>query len=156
MSGLLQGDVVVEVNGQNVEKESLEDVILHVKKGGDTLSLLVVDQKGYDWLKKNGKPITVNKLAPTSEVFNNTVYLTALSVIKPHTPKVFKIHKQRHNLSHAFIYISSWICYRWRKMFQVLLNHQHWRLMTCLMTALLLMTALMTALSPSSYSVNDH
>lgn len=71
MSGLLQGDVVVEVNGQNVEKESLEDVILHVKKGGDTLSLLVVDQKGYDWLKKNGKPITVNKLAPTSEVEEN-------------------------------------------------------------------------------------
>uniref|UniRef100_A0A671QPB2 Na(+)/H(+) exchange regulatory cofactor NHE-RF3-like n=1 Tax=Sinocyclocheilus anshuiensis TaxID=1608454 RepID=A0A671QPB2_9TELE len=66
-SGLLQGDVVVEVNGQNVEKESVEDVILHVKRGGDTLSLLVVDQKGYDWLKKNGKPITVNKLAPISE-----------------------------------------------------------------------------------------
>ncbi|KAI2664682.1 Na(+)/H(+) exchange regulatory cofactor NHE-RF3 [Labeo rohita] len=69
-SGLLQGDVVVEVNGQNVEKESMEDVILHVKRG-DALSLLVVDQKGYDWLKKNGKPITVNKLAPISEVEEN-------------------------------------------------------------------------------------
>ncbi|KAK7173138.1 hypothetical protein R3I93_003071 [Phoxinus phoxinus] len=66
-SGLLQGDVVVEVNGQNVEKKSVEDVILHVKRAGDTLSLLVVDQKGYDWLKKNGKPITVNKLATISE-----------------------------------------------------------------------------------------
>uniref|UniRef100_A0A673GE45 PDZ domain containing 3b n=1 Tax=Sinocyclocheilus rhinocerous TaxID=307959 RepID=A0A673GE45_9TELE len=71
MSGLLQCDVVVEVNGQNVEKESVEDVILHVKRGGGTLSLLVVDQKGYDWLKKNGKPITVNKLAPISEVEEN-------------------------------------------------------------------------------------
>ncbi|KAF4113289.1 NHERF family PDZ scaffold protein 4b [Onychostoma macrolepis] len=71
MSGLLQGDVVVEVNGQNVEKESVEDVTLHVKRGGDTLSLLVVDQKGYDWLKKNGKPVTVNKLAPISEVEEN-------------------------------------------------------------------------------------
>lgn len=89
------------MNGQNAEKESLEDVILHVKRGEDTLSLLVVDQKGYDWLKKNEKPITVNKLAPISEVCNNTVYLTALSVIKPHTPNVFKTHKQRHHLSHA-------------------------------------------------------
>uniref|UniRef100_A0A8C1GEZ5 PDZ domain containing 3b n=1 Tax=Cyprinus carpio TaxID=7962 RepID=A0A8C1GEZ5_CYPCA len=71
MSGLLQGDVVVEVNGQNVEKESVEDVILHVKREGDTLSVLVVDQKGYDWLKKNGKQITVNKLAPISEVEEN-------------------------------------------------------------------------------------
>lgn len=75
MSGLLQGDVVVEVNGQNVEKESVEDVILHVKREGDTLSVLVVDQKGYDWLKKNGKQITVNKLAPISEVRNN-IYLS--------------------------------------------------------------------------------
>ncbi|XP_059406706.1 NHERF family PDZ scaffold protein 4b isoform X2 [Carassius carassius] len=71
MSGLLQGDVVVEVNGQNVEKESVEDVILNVKRGGDALSLLVVDQKGYDLLKKNGKPITVNKLVPISEVEEN-------------------------------------------------------------------------------------
>ncbi|XP_067296267.1 NHERF family PDZ scaffold protein 4b isoform X2 [Pseudorasbora parva] len=67
-SGLLQGDVVVEVNGQNVEKQSVEDVILHVKRGGDALSLLVVDQEGYDWLKKNGKPITVNQLSTISEV----------------------------------------------------------------------------------------
>lgn len=59
------------MNGQNVEKESVEDVILHVKRGGDTLSLLVVDQRGYDWLKKNGKPITLNKLAPISEVHDN-------------------------------------------------------------------------------------
>ncbi|KAK9974998.1 hypothetical protein ABG768_023062 [Culter alburnus] len=81
-SGLLQGDVVVEVNGQNVEKESVEDVILHVKRGGDTLSLLVVDQKGYDWLKKNGKPITVNKLATISEVEESVS-----SAAEPPTPK---------------------------------------------------------------------
>lgn len=60
--------MVVEVNGQNVEKESLEDVIVHVKRGGETLSLLVVDQEGYDWLKQNGKPVTVNKLETISEV----------------------------------------------------------------------------------------
>ncbi|KAK2912066.1 hypothetical protein Q8A67_004199 [Cirrhinus molitorella] len=81
-SGLLQGDVVVEVNGQNVEKESVEDVTLHLKRGGDTLSLLVVDQKGYDWLKKNGKPITVNKLEPISEVEEN-----AASAAEPPTLK---------------------------------------------------------------------
>ncbi|XP_051981737.1 NHERF family PDZ scaffold protein 4b isoform X1 [Xyrauchen texanus] len=47
-SGLLQGDVVVEVNGQNVEKESVEDVISHVQRGGSSLSLLVVNQRGYE------------------------------------------------------------------------------------------------------------
>lgn len=77
------------MNGQNVEKESVEDVILHVKRGGDTLSLLVVDQKGYDWLKKNGKPITVNKLATISEVCNNvSILINCMSVTHTHTHNI--------------------------------------------------------------------
>ncbi|KAI7812996.1 NHERF family PDZ scaffold protein 4b isoform X1 [Triplophysa rosa] len=60
-SGLLQGDAVVEVNGQNVENETVEDVILCVKSGGRSLTLLVVDRRGYEWLKMNGKPITAKK-----------------------------------------------------------------------------------------------
>ncbi|XP_017557234.1 PDZ domain containing 3b isoform X1 [Pygocentrus nattereri] len=67
-SGLLQGDVIVEVNGQNVEDECLEDVILLMKKGETTLSLLVVDRPGYECLKKNGKPITAEKVVKASEV----------------------------------------------------------------------------------------
>ncbi|XP_053474518.1 NHERF family PDZ scaffold protein 4b isoform X3 [Ictalurus furcatus] len=66
-SGLLQGDVLVEVNGQNVEQECLEDVILLMKKGGSSLSLLVMDRPGYDWMKKTGKPITSQKVAKASE-----------------------------------------------------------------------------------------
>ncbi|XP_036436343.1 LOW QUALITY PROTEIN: PDZ domain containing 3b [Colossoma macropomum] len=67
-SGLLQGDVIVEVNGQNVEDECLEDVILLMKKGETSLSLLVVDRPGYEWMKKNGKPITAEKVVKASEV----------------------------------------------------------------------------------------
>lgn len=66
-SGLLQGDVLVEVNGQNVEEECLEDVILLMKKGGSSLSMLVMDRPGYDWMKKTGKPITSQKVAKASE-----------------------------------------------------------------------------------------
>ncbi|XP_060769428.1 NHERF family PDZ scaffold protein 4b isoform X2 [Neoarius graeffei] len=66
-SGLLQGDVLVEVNGENVEEECLEDVILLMKKGGSSLSLLVMDRPGYEWMKKNGKPITTEKVAKASE-----------------------------------------------------------------------------------------
>uniref|UniRef100_A0A4W4FY26 PDZ domain-containing protein n=1 Tax=Electrophorus electricus TaxID=8005 RepID=A0A4W4FY26_ELEEL len=58
-SGLLQGDVVVEVNGQNVEEECMEDVILLMKKEGHSLSLLVIDKPGYEWMKKNARPITL-------------------------------------------------------------------------------------------------
>lgn len=56
-SGLRQGDVLVEVNGENVEEECLEDVILLMKEGGNLLFLLVIDRPGYEWMKKNGKPI---------------------------------------------------------------------------------------------------
>lgn len=56
-SGLLQGDVLVEVNGQNVEEECIEDVILLMKEAGNLLFLLVIDRSGYEWMKKNGKPI---------------------------------------------------------------------------------------------------
>lgn len=49
------------MNGQNVENETVEDVILRVKIGGTSLTLLVVDRKGYEWLKMNGKPITAKK-----------------------------------------------------------------------------------------------
>ncbi|XP_022523387.2 PDZ domain containing 3b isoform X1 [Astyanax mexicanus] len=67
-SGLLQGDVVVEVNGQNVEEECLEDVILLMKMGGNTLSLLVVDRPGYEWMKQNREPISAEKAVKASEV----------------------------------------------------------------------------------------
>lgn len=61
-SGLRQGDVLVEVNGQNVEEESLENVFLLMKEGGLLLFLLVIDRPGYERMKKNGKPsITVAK-----------------------------------------------------------------------------------------------
>ncbi|KAM9441396.1 NHERF family PDZ scaffold protein 4b isoform 1-T2 [Clarias gariepinus] len=61
-SGLLQGDVLLEVNGQNVEDECLEDVILLMKKGGSSLSLLVMDSPGYERKKKNENPITAEKV----------------------------------------------------------------------------------------------
>lgn len=46
------GDIVIEVNGQNVEDQYLEDVIMLVKEGGPCLSLLVKDKDNED-LKKS-------------------------------------------------------------------------------------------------------
>lgn len=43
-AGLVTGDVVVGVNGQNVEGESLEDVIMLMKQGGQMLSLSVMEK----------------------------------------------------------------------------------------------------------------
>ncbi|KAG9348258.1 hypothetical protein JZ751_001993 [Albula glossodonta] len=54
-AGLWEGDVVVEVNGQNVEDEYLEDVATQMKMGGSYLTLLVVERRGYETLKHSGK-----------------------------------------------------------------------------------------------------
>ncbi|KAJ8347768.1 hypothetical protein SKAU_G00263570 [Synaphobranchus kaupii] len=67
-AGLFQGDVVVEVNGQNVEEEYLEDVVLLVKEGGWSLRMLVVDRPGYKRLKQSGIPITPSLIPHCTKV----------------------------------------------------------------------------------------
>ncbi|XP_077403633.1 NHERF family PDZ scaffold protein 4b isoform X2 [Vanacampus margaritifer] len=47
-AGLIIGDIVREVNGENVGDRYLEDVIMLVKEGGPCLSLLVKDKEDYD------------------------------------------------------------------------------------------------------------
>uniref|UniRef100_A0A8C2ZYZ8 NHERF family PDZ scaffold protein 4b n=1 Tax=Cyclopterus lumpus TaxID=8103 RepID=A0A8C2ZYZ8_CYCLU len=54
-AGLLEGDVVMEVNGQNVEEKYLEDVIMLVKERGQFLTLLVMEKNGYK-LKQTKTP----------------------------------------------------------------------------------------------------
>ncbi|KAM3600659.1 uncharacterized protein V6R79_000341 [Siganus canaliculatus] len=50
-AGLTVGDVVIEVNGQNVKDKCLEDVIMLMKKG-DFLSLLVKDEQPDTQIKE--------------------------------------------------------------------------------------------------------
>ena len=56
VAGLLVGDVVMEVNGQNVEEKYLEDLIMLLKGGGNFLSLLVMDKTSYNNMRQNDTP----------------------------------------------------------------------------------------------------
>nr|XP_014350402.1 PREDICTED: Na(+)/H(+) exchange regulatory cofactor NHE-RF4 [Latimeria chalumnae] len=51
-AGLKDGDVVVEVNGQNVEVESCEEVAVKMKAGGHHLEVLVADREAYFFYKQ--------------------------------------------------------------------------------------------------------
>ncbi|KAM9847001.1 NHERF family PDZ scaffold protein 4b [Aulostomus maculatus] len=51
-AGLLVGDAVIEVNGQNVEEKNLEDVFMLMKEGGRCLSLLVRKKSCCDNLRQ--------------------------------------------------------------------------------------------------------
>ncbi|XP_054899530.1 NHERF family PDZ scaffold protein 4b [Poeciliopsis prolifica] len=55
-AGLAVGDVVLEVNGKNVEEKYLADVISLVKNGGSCISLLVMDRTSYDKQKEKERP----------------------------------------------------------------------------------------------------
>lgn len=55
-AGLRVGDVVMEVNGHNVEEKYLEDVIMLVKEGGHFLSLAVMHKTDYNKLKQTDTP----------------------------------------------------------------------------------------------------
>ncbi|XP_041949668.1 PDZ domain containing 3b isoform X1 [Alosa sapidissima] len=62
-AGLLKGDVVMEVNGTNVEEEYLEDVIVLIKEAGDSLSLLVVEPLGYEKLLQSRNVVIAEQTA---------------------------------------------------------------------------------------------
>ena len=64
-AGLLQGDAVLAVNGQNVEDRSLEEVGALVKDGSTTLKLLVRDRTEGDHLRRNGPPETQERNVST-------------------------------------------------------------------------------------------
>lgn len=69
-AGLREGDVVVEVNGQNVENEYFEDVVMLIKKSEMSLKLLVVERSGYERLKHSGLPITPGVILHSTQVRN--------------------------------------------------------------------------------------
>lgn len=61
-AGLHVGDVVLEVNGQNVAGKYLEDVMVLMKDGGNFLSLRVTEQTGNAKRQENTRPThKVNK-----------------------------------------------------------------------------------------------
>ncbi|XP_041733286.2 Na(+)/H(+) exchange regulatory cofactor NHE-RF3 [Coregonus clupeaformis] len=71
-AGLWEGDVVVEVNGQNVENEYFEDVVMLIKKSETSLKLLVVERSGYERLKQSGLPITPGVILHSTQVLEKT------------------------------------------------------------------------------------
>lgn len=56
-SGLLAGDRLVEVNGENVEKETHQQVVSRIRAALNSVRLLVVDPETDEHFKKLGVPV---------------------------------------------------------------------------------------------------
>ncbi|XP_059199509.1 Na(+)/H(+) exchange regulatory cofactor NHE-RF3 [Centropristis striata] len=65
-SGLEDDDIVVEVNGVNVEDSSHEEVVTMIRLSGNSLEMLVAKKSVYDKLKAKGVSITRLLLGETS------------------------------------------------------------------------------------------
>ncbi|XP_044072311.1 Na(+)/H(+) exchange regulatory cofactor NHE-RF3 [Siniperca chuatsi] len=67
-AGLEDDDIVVEVNGINVEQSSHEEVVAMIRSSGSSLEMLVAKKNVYDQLKAQGVTITHLLLGETSYV----------------------------------------------------------------------------------------
>ena len=51
---LRKGDRIIEVNGENIEEKTHQEVIQLIKAGGEETHLLVVDTEADNYYKNNG------------------------------------------------------------------------------------------------------
>ncbi|XP_048454065.1 Na(+)/H(+) exchange regulatory cofactor NHE-RF3 [Rhincodon typus] len=67
-ASLQVNDILIEVNGINVETDTHEELIEKIKTSGDKLSLLVIRKEEYDHYKETNTPTSANgSRVPTSE-----------------------------------------------------------------------------------------
>ncbi|XP_062328816.1 Na(+)/H(+) exchange regulatory cofactor NHE-RF3 isoform X2 [Osmerus eperlanus] len=79
-AGLWEGDMLVEVNGQNVEEEYFKEVVLMIKHSDSSLRMLVVERSGYEQLKRTGLPITAGLIIHSAQVKENSEKITIASL----------------------------------------------------------------------------
>lgn len=65
-AGLEDEDIVVEINGVNVEQSNHEEVVAMIRRSGNSLEMLVAHKSVYDQLKAKGVAITRLLLGETS------------------------------------------------------------------------------------------
>lgn len=87
-AGLEDDDIVVEVNGVNIEQRTHEEAVNLIRSSGDTLVLLVAGKAAYDHLKAKGVAITPKLLdtetAPTQPRERVSTNLTSEAIIPVH------------------------------------------------------------------------
>ncbi|XP_030059617.1 Na(+)/H(+) exchange regulatory cofactor NHE-RF3 isoform X2 [Microcaecilia unicolor] len=67
ISGLEDEDVLVEVNGVNVEMQFYEDVVKRIQEAGPRLTLLVASKDAYEYLKAQNSHITSAMANPVTK-----------------------------------------------------------------------------------------
>ncbi|XP_071003191.1 Na(+)/H(+) exchange regulatory cofactor NHE-RF3-like [Oncorhynchus clarkii lewisi] len=85
MAGLEDEDMVVEVDGVNVEQSSHEQVVGLIRKSGSSLVLLVAGKQANDHFKAKGVAITPQLFVPSSQARSPSP-APSPSLARSHTP----------------------------------------------------------------------
>ncbi|KAM4795596.1 Na(+)/H(+) exchange regulatory cofactor NHE-RF3 [Rhinophrynus dorsalis] len=64
VAGVKEEDILLEVNGVNVEKEDYEDVVMRIKDVKGHLILLVISKEAYEYFKTQKIPVTASMADP--------------------------------------------------------------------------------------------
>ncbi|MEE6467628.1 hypothetical protein FKM82_007998 [Ascaphus truei] len=67
VAGVKEEDMLLEVNGVNVEEEAYEDVVTRIRNAGGKLTLLIVSQEAYEYFKAKKIPIKASMADPLPE-----------------------------------------------------------------------------------------
>ncbi|XP_069058727.1 Na(+)/H(+) exchange regulatory cofactor NHE-RF3 [Pleurodeles waltl] len=67
VAGLQDEDIVLEVNGVNVETASYEDVVMRIRDAKGKLTLLVASSEAYEYFKAHNIPVTASLAEPTDD-----------------------------------------------------------------------------------------
>lgn len=106
-AGLENDDIVIEVNGQNIEQSTHAEVVEIIRRSGDTLEMLVASKDVYQQLKAKGVNITPLLLGEisrgkahtreTPEPNRQEKWETKEEAARPETPP----HQEKHRVSGA-------------------------------------------------------
>lgn len=67
IAGLQDDDILIEVNGVNVEKEVYENVVARIRDGGNKLTLLVCEEQAYQYFKSQNISISASLADPAND-----------------------------------------------------------------------------------------
>ncbi|XP_043532427.1 Na(+)/H(+) exchange regulatory cofactor NHE-RF3-like isoform X3 [Chiloscyllium plagiosum] len=96
-AGLRDGDMVIEVNGMNIEKVCYEDVLEKIKEKQHEVTLLVMNKKDYWYCKDNDLPISrESEDHETSKAESMEKRIVSSTSIRKKTNKTIKQDNNAH------------------------------------------------------------
>ncbi|XP_061483949.1 Na(+)/H(+) exchange regulatory cofactor NHE-RF3 [Rhineura floridana] len=104
-AGLQVDDILIEVNGVNMENEDYENVVARIHESGNKLKLLVCEDEAYQYFKSHNMPITASMADPPNDGSNDPPPYTEIQAPEPDRP--LPKPRERANSSSSSLSVTS-------------------------------------------------